>query len=353
MKYLYYPGCSLKGTGKAYETSLLAVFRALEIELQELPDWNCCGATAYMSVDEIKAFALAGRNLALAERTGNGRKTKDEGRRTTDDPPTTGDPAAGDEPAPGTHHRQLILNGPWPPAAEWQPAAGKPGSTYVDLIAPCSACYLVLNKAQRFMNWYPEVGSQVNKALGAIGMEYHGNVRIRHPLDVLVNDIGLDTIASRITTPLKGLKVAPYYGCQIVRPFATFDDRHNPVTMDRLLAVTGADVVDYPLKTRCCGGSLTGTMPDVGVALVHTLLQEASKREADVIATVCPLCQFNLDGYQDKVKRMYEREAVKMPVVYFTQLLGLALGIPAKELDLQRGIVPAAPILAERGLAYV
>jgi heterodisulfide reductase subunit B len=294
-KYLYYPGCSLKGTGKAYETSLLAVFRALEVELQELADWNCCGATAYMSVDEIKAFALAGRNLALAE-------------------------------------------------ADHQDA---------DLIAPCSACYLVLNKAQRYMREYRDIGSQVNGALGVIGMEYRGTVRIRHPLDVLVNDIGLEAIAPKITSPLKGLKVAPYYGCQIVRPYSTFDDRHNPVTMDKLLAAAGAEVVDYPFKTRCCGGSLTGTMPDVGVALVHALLKEASNRDADLIATACPLCQFNLDGYQDKAKRMYEREAVSMPVVYFTQLLGLALGIPAKELDLHRSIVPAAPILAERGVAYV
>jgi heterodisulfide reductase subunit B len=304
-RYLYYPGCSLKGTGRAYETSLLAVFRALGVELLELDDWNCCGATAYMSVDEVKAFALSGRNLALAERQG----LLDEAR-----------------------------------------------GVQVDLIAPCSACYLVLNKTQAYMSYYPKIGQRVSQALQAAGLHYKGSLRIRHPLDVLVNDVGLDEIALKVKTPLKGLKVAPYYGCQIVRPFATFDDRHNPVTMDRLLGAVGAEVVDYPLKTSCCGGSLTGNLPKVGVPLVHALLDEARKRGADVVATVCPLCQFNLDAFQerDSGRRTNDHFAPaashQLPVVYFTQLLGLALGIPARELGLQANIVPAEPVLAKRGV---
>ena len=289
MKYSYYPGCSLKGTGKAFEESILPVFKALGAELAELPEWNCCGATAYMSVDEIKAAALAGRNLALAEKAG------------------------------------------------------------ADLVAPCAACYLVLTKTQKRMEEYPTVRQAVCQALSKNGLSYAGKVKVRHPLDVLANDIGTDAIAKKVVKPLKGLKVAPYYGCQIVRPYAEFDSQDNPQTMDNLLKAAGAEVVDYPLKTKCCGASLTGTLPEVGVSLVHALLREARRRGADVIATVCPLCQFNLDCFQDKVARKFEK--ANIPVVYLTQLLGLALGLPFKELGLHRGVIPIEPVLAQRGIA--
>ena len=234
MKYLYFPGCSLKGTGKAYEESLLAVFGALGVELQELEDWNCCGATAYMSVDETKSYALAGRILALAEREN------------------------------------------------------------LDVVAPCSACYLVLNKTQKSLQEHPELHRKVTGALKAAGLDYKGTVKVRHPLDVLMNDVGLDAIKQKINSPMAGHKFAPYYGCQIVRPYATFDDQHNPVTMDQILEASGAECVDYPLKTRCCGGSLTGTVPEVGLRLAYILIKEAKQRGAEAIVTVCPLCLASL-----------------------------------------------------------
>jgi heterodisulfide reductase subunit B2 len=290
MKYQYYPGCSLKGTGKAYEESLSGVFKTLGAELQELDDWNCCGATAYMSVDEVKSFALAGRNLALAER--------EQG----------------------------------------------------DLVAPCSACYLVLNKAQHYMKDYPNTQQRVNRALNTAGLTYSGTVQVRHPLDVLINDVGLEAIRAQVKKPLKGLHVATYYGCQIVRPYATFDDQNDPVLMDRLMEAAGAQVVYYPLKTRCCGGSEMGTVPEVGLRLAYILLNEARRREADLMVTVCPLCQFNLDGYQDQISRIYG--SISMPVLYFTQVLGLALGLSARELGLKRGIVSAEPVLAKREVTY-
>ncbi|MDD5658122.1 MAG: CoB--CoM heterodisulfide reductase iron-sulfur subunit B family protein [Elusimicrobia bacterium] len=286
MKYLYFPGCSLKGTGKAYEESLLAVFRALGVELREIEDWNCCGATAYMSVDETKSYALAGRNLAIAEREG------------------------------------------------------------LDVIAPCSACYLVLNKTQKSLQEHPDIRARVVRALKAGGLDYKGTVRVRHPLDVLINDLGLETLSKRISAPLRGLKFAPYYGCQMVRPFATFDDEHDPVTMDKIIRAAGADTVPYPLKTRCCGGSLTGTLPEVGLRLSYIIVKEAKKRGAQAVVTACPLCQFNLDGYQDQMARRYER--VDVPILYFTQILGLAMGLPAAELGIKRGIVPAQAVLAGR-----
>lgn len=285
-RYLYFPGCSLKGTGKAYEESLLAVFRALGVGLTEIDDWNCCGATAYMSVEETKSYALAGRNLSIAERED------------------------------------------------------------LDVIAPCSACYLVLNKAQKGLQEHADLRRSVSGALKEVGLEYKGTARVRHPLDVLINDIGLDAIKAKIRNPMKGHKFAPYYGCQIVRPFATFDDQYNPVTMDKLLQAAGAELVEYPLKTRCCGGSLTGTVPEVGLRLAYILLKEAKKRGAEAVVTVCPLCQFNLDGYQDQIASKFE--AVDMPVVYFTQILGLAMGLPAAELGLKRGIISTEAVCAGR-----
>jgi heterodisulfide reductase subunit B2 len=289
MKFTYYPGCSLRGTGRAYEESLLAVFRALDIEVEELDDWNCCGATTYLSVDELTSYALAARNLALAER----------------------------------QHR--------------------------DVIAPCAACYLVLNKTQRYMHDYPDIKLVVTRALAAIGLTYEDHVRVRHPLDILLHEVGLKAITEKVKTPLKGLKVAPYYGCQIVRPYATFDDQHNPTSMDRLLEACGAKIVYYPLKTRCCGGSQKGTLPGIGLDLIHYLLSEAQKNGAEVIATVCPLCQFNLECFQ---KEAVNHPPISMPVLYFTQLMALALGASAKTIGLQRSLVSIAPVLAKKEIAY-
>lgn len=283
MKYSYFPGCSLKGTGRAYEESLLPVMKHLGIELDELDDWNCCGATAYMAVDEVRACVLAARNLALAEQKGK-----------------------------------------------------------AHLMAPCSACYLVLNKTQHYMHEYPVMKEKVVKALATANLKCRDDLPVRHPLDILINDVGLEAIKQKVSKPLKGLKVAAYYGCQIVRPYSTFDDQTNPVTMDRLMEALGATVVRYPLKTKCCGGSLTGTVPEAGLRLSYILLKEAIKRGADVIATVCPLCQFNLDSYHDKIEAKWE--PVPIPTVYFTQLMGLAFGLPEKELGLHRSLVPMKPL---------
>jgi len=297
MKYSYFPGCSLKGTGRAYEESLLPVMKELGAELEELDDWNCCGATAFMAVDEVKACVMASRNLAIAEKSG---------------------------------HKELL--------------------------APCSACYTVLNKTKHYLHESPAVEAVIQTALKQANLTYGGNVPVRHPLDVLVNNIGLDEIKKHVKQPLKGLKVAPYYGCQIVRPYSTFDDQYNPTSMDRLLEAIGCTVVPYPLKTRCCGGSLTGTLPEPGVLCSYILLKEAVKRGANVIATVCPLCQFNLDCYRDKMAAKWGHETIpdpnnpearipvgphlNLPVVYFTQLMGLAFGMSEKELGLHRGFAP-------------
>ena len=280
MKYLYYPGCSLKSTGRAYEESLLAVFDALKIDYTEIDDWNCCGATAYMSVDETKAFTIAARNLALAEKQFENEEE-------------------------------------------------------INLIAPCAACYMVLLKTQNYLEAKPELREKVCGALKDAGLTNKRRVKVRHPLDVLINDISPDVIKSAVKHPLKGIKVASYYGCQTVRPYATFDDARDPITMDQIVRILGADPVEWPLKTRCCGGSLTGTVPEVGLPLTYVLLKEASRHGADVVVTACPLCQFNLECYQNKINNKFD-DNINLPVIYFSQLIGLAFDIPQKKLGLQR-----------------
>ncbi|NIX00895.1 MAG: disulfide reductase [Phycisphaerae bacterium] len=285
MEYLYYPGCSLKGQANFYEKSLLASFEKLQIPLKELPDWNCCGATTYMSVDNKEAMAMASRNIAIAE-----------------------------------DHEQ-------------------------DIIAPCSACYMVLNKAQKQISEYPELGKQIRGALANAGLKLHGKrVQIRHPLDVLVNDYGIDNIKEVMVHKLNGSRIFPYYGCLIVRPTNAFDDPWYPLSMDHLLTALGCEVVDHSLKTKCCGGSLTGTIEAVGMRLVHILLKEAKKKGVHGIVTLCPLCQFNLDAYQKKVQKIYN-EKFNIPILYFTQLLGYALGIETDKLGFNQLIIPANEFL--------
>jgi heterodisulfide reductase subunit B len=282
MKYIYYPGCSLKSTGRAYEESLLAVFKTLDVEYEELNDWNCCGATSYMSINESKAFAISARNLALAEAQ-----------------------------------------------------AGGDGEGPVQLVAPCSACYLLLLKTRRYMEEYPEIDRIVRQGLKEVGLKYEGNVRVRHPVDVLVNDVGLEKIAERVKTPLKDMKVASYYGCLIVRPFGAFDNPWNPTSLDRLVGALGGTPVDWSLKTRCCGGTLIGTVRGVGLRLGYRIIGEAQRKGSDLMITTCPLCQFDLECFQKDMNHDFKVN-FNMPVLYFTQLMGLAFGLPEKELGIQR-----------------
>ncbi len=278
-RYTYYPGCSLKGQAIAYEKSTLATFKALGAELTELPDWNCCGATFYFAIDSLGSYGIAARNLVLAEEFGN------------------------------------------------------------DLLLPCAACYLVMKKTEDKFKNSPETAEKISRSLREAGLNYKGFAKPRHPLEILVNDFGYDEIASKAKVDLSPYKIACYYGCQVVRPFSDFDDPHLPVTMDNLFKALGADVVPYHLKARCCGMSLTGTIENVGLRLVYILLKEAKRFNVDAIVTLCPLCQFNLEVYQDKIKKDFG-EDVTMPVIYFTQLLGLALGLSEKELGFNHQIVP-------------
>ena len=279
MKYAYYPGCSLEKTQRGYDESVRAVFKALDQELVEIDDWNCCGATMYMSVKETVSLAVSARNLALAERTG------------------------------------------------------------LDILAPCSSCFTTLSKTNRILNQIPEMHRDVNEALAEGGLSYSGKVKVRHPLDILMNDIGLEAVRAKLQRNLNGLKIAPYYGCQIVRPDKTFDDRENPVLLDRLFSACGGDVVYFPMKLRCCGGMLMTTFEETALKLNKELLECATDNGADVMVTTCPLCHMNLEAYQGKINSYY-KTTFNVPIIYFTQLLGIAFGLPAKSLGLDSSFIP-------------
>jgi heterodisulfide reductase subunit B len=282
-EYAYYPGCSLKGNAKHYEESILPVFRELGFALEELEDWNCCGATAYFAIDDRMAAAICGRNLALAEKEGK------------------------------------------------------------NIFAPCAGCYLTLRKSNQYLTNGSEEAKKILAILKEADCEYHGQVEVKHPLEVLIQDVGLKTIQSKFQNPLVGLKVACYYGCQLVRPYTEFDDPDYPVTLDQVMEVIGATPIDYSAKTKCCGGSLTGTIEEVGTQLNYILLKEAKRKGADVIATICPLCQFNLEIIQDKVARTF-KEKFDIPILYFSQLMGLAFGLNKYELGFKRSIISLSPL---------
>jgi heterodisulfide reductase subunit B2 len=290
MRYAYYPGCSLERSAAAYNTSTHRIAEILGIELEEIDDWNCCGATEYFSIDAIPAYSLIARNLALVK--------------------------------PDLH----------------------------EVVAPCSLCYVNLRKTDKYMGKYPKLAEQVNQALGAGGLAYKpGSVRIRHILDIVVNDVGYEAVKSRVVTPLTGLRIAPYYGCLIVRPDDGFDNPEYPTSLDKLMGSLGAEVIDFPLKAQCCGGHMTQISDKVAYEMIRRILQNASQYKADVIVTLCPMCQLNLDAYQNNVNRQYGTD-FNIPILYFTQVLGLALGLEQNQLGFGSEIIPARLMLAKIGM---
>jgi len=295
MKYGYYPGCSLEKNASAYHVSAMAIANPLGIEFQEVDDWNCCGATEYMSINLVPAFALIGRNLALA-----------------------------------SNQKQNSGN---------------------QLIAPCSACFLNLKKADHYMAESEQLASDVNEALAAGGLNYKpGSIEVRHLLDIFVNDIGYEAIKEKVTRPLFNLRVAAYYGCLIVRPASmpSFDNPEYPTSLDKLMQAIGAEVVDFPLKAHCCGGHMTQISDDVSLELIRRLLKNAADYEADAIVTLCPMCQLNLDAYQENVNRKFGTN-YQIPVLYFTQMMGLAMGMKPEVLGFGKEFVDAGPALNKIG----
>lgn len=288
MKYAYYPGCSLECSSAAYDMSVRAVADLLGIELREIEDWNCCGAMEYFSQNELTACAVIARNLALVEPELN------------------------------------------------------------QLVAPCAACYLNLRKVDQLMQEEKELAHKVNQCLAAGQLHYDaGRVRVRHLLDLMYTDIGETAIKDKVVQPLTGLRVACYYGCQIVRPYNGFDNPEQPTKLDELMQWLGAEVVDFPVKTHCCGGHMTQISEPQAFELIRRLLHNAAEYRADVIACMCPMCQLNLDGYQSRVNSFFGTN-FQIPIIFFTQLVGLAFGLDRKKLGFGKEIVSAEPVLRRK-----
>ena len=272
MKYSFFPGCSLDSTANDYLMSTQAVAKALGIQFEELPDWTCCGSSPAHAADKVLAAALPARNLAIAQDLGQ------------------------------------------------------------DMVVCCAACYGRLAGANLAVAEYPELRAQVAES---IGREYSGGVKVRHFLQVLKEDIGLAEIRDMIAKPLGGLKVAAYYGCLLTRPkeLCIVDDPEDPQLMEEILSAIGAEPVEWPFKTECCGASFSITRTDTVKRLCREILKMAKESGAECIAVACPLCQTNLDLRQADIEKS-TGEQIGLPVFYFTQLLGMALGLSDKELGI-------------------
>lgn len=285
MRYLFYPGCSLEGSALEYKVSTLAMLEALGAEVTELEDWTCCGASVAPATSDLLGVVLPARNLALAERADDGR----------------------------------------------------------DLLTCCSACYIGFRRTAAAVTSQPELLDTINQALEVEGLTYQGTMQARHLLDILVNDFGPEAIAACVQRPLTGLKVAPYYGCQTVRPYSPYDDDQRPTSMIRVLEALGVTVHRHLREASCCGASLLTTKPDIGLTMMEGVLQ--ATRPADCIVTVCPMCHMNLDSYQDRVSQAVSKPP-RIPVMFLPQLIGLAFGLAESALMFRRHVVPVEPVLA-------
>ncbi len=272
MRLPYYPGCTLKTTAKNFDTSTVASAGALGITLVELPRWNCCGTVHALASDDVMHYLAPIRNLIRVEDM-SGEDLVDETK----------------------------------------------------VVTVCAMCYNTLKRANAVVN---EDSEKMQKVRDNMEKEnpYGGEVEVVHLLEV-IRDLGWSKVADRVERPLEGLRVAPYYGCLLLRPRGFgIDDVDNPQVLERLIDALGAEVVDIPFKTKCCGAYQTVQMVEVVAELSHRILDQAVRAGADMVVTACPLCEYNLGPRQEEVKKLF-RDFDSIPVVYFTQLMALAFGM--------------------------
>jgi len=283
VKYAYYPGCSLESTAWDYDRSTRAVCRALGIELEEIRDWTCCGSSPAHQSNASLAVALPVLNLQKAAEMG------------------------------------------------------------CSIMTACASCYSRLRTANHRVLNLPE---ERERTESITGKSYDGKVEVLHVLDVLANRLGAEAIRQAVQLPLSDLKVASYYGCLLSRPpeVVAFESADHPTSMDRLLEAAGAKPVEWPYKTECCGAGLSMSRPDATARLTARLLSMAREAGADCLALACPMCHVNLDlRQQDALATLSEK--TETPVLYITQILGLALGLSREELGLKALSVSAEPLL--------
>ena len=283
MKYAYYPGCSAHSTARDMHESALAVAGALGLDLIEPAGWTCCGATAAHQTDPVLAASLPTASLL---------KVRDMG---------------------------------------------------LDMVVNCAACYNRMKVANHEVSTDPAMRKKVSNA---VGRDYDGSVKVRHIVEVLLEDVGLDAIKNSIKQSLNGLQVACYYGCLLVRPHevTNFDDPENPASLDRLVTAMGGISLDWPHKVECCGGGLSMSRTDVVVSLTDSIVGMAKAAGARCIAVSCPMCQINLDMRQQDIEKQ-TRTRHDMPVLYVTQLLGLCLGIPPDRLGLNKLMISPESVI--------
>jgi heterodisulfide reductase subunit B len=284
MKYGYYPGCSLEGISVEYNHSMRSLFAALEVTIEDLPDWICCGTLAAPSISRLLGVATPLWNVA---------KAKQEG--------------------------------------------------YEQLVAPCSACVYHFKNAQKQVNANNELMTEVEAVLE---MPLNDLPRTVHPLEILVNDGFEERIKSNVQQDLSDLKVVCYYGCHISRPAEVmqFDDPEDPQSMDLLLNWVGVQTLDWSSKVDCCGAHFSLIKPDIVVDLCAKLVESALEAGADAIVVACPMCHANLDTRQEAISDKLG-QLVNIPVLYFSQVLGYALGIEPTALGLKKHIVDPLPLM--------
>jgi heterodisulfide reductase subunit B2 len=288
MNYAYYPGCSLHASAAEYDLSVRELFKALNIGLQEVPDWFCCGASPAHNVDELLSLSLCAKNLELAGK----------------------------------------ING--------------------DLAVACAACFSRLKFTQHTLGKNEVKRMQVEKAIDA-PVSLSG--KVKHLVDILARDFGLERLAAAVKKPLSGLTIACYYGCLLTRPpdVPELDECEAPTIMEDLLGSMGASTVSWTHRMECCGANFTLSRPGVVIQLTNAILDSARAADADCVVVACPLCHGNLDIRQREIERIYKTK-YSMPIFYITQLVGLAVGLSADKLGLEALIVDPMPLLKKKGL---
>jgi len=284
MRYAYYPGCSAESSARDQHSSSIAVAHALGIDFLEIKGWSCCGSTPGHQTDRVLAASLSAANLVLA-------KDMD-----------------------------------------------------LDIVVNCAACYNRLKTANYEVLNHPEMRKKVSDA---IGRDYDGSVRIKHLMEVLLEDYGINSLINAFKYSLNGLKIASYYGCLLVRPqeVTNFDDPENPQSLDNLIRAMGGESRDWPYKVACCGNSLSlTTKSDLVVSFSDSILGMAQAAEAECVAVACPLCQVNLDLRQMDIRQKTGKQ-YDMPILYITQLLGLCLGLSREALGLEKLVVSPSKIV--------
>ncbi len=286
LKYALYPGCAAKGATPELFQSTMAIIGRLGIEVVELAAASCCGAGVVGEADPDTALALNARTFAQAERIG------------------------------------------------------------LDVMTICGTCQGVMGAANKRLKAEPELLARINGVLARDGITYRGTVQVKHLLWIVVREVGLQTLRDQVRIPLRDFRIAPFYGCYILRPSwdLGFDDPENPTSLEKVIRAVGGEAVAYAGRTKCCGFPVILEKEAIAVAMAGTNMKEAKEEGAEVMVTPCPLCHMSLDIYQDRAGRAVQSK-LNLPILHLPQLLGLAMGVPAKELGLARHLIPVDAII--------